>query len=137
MGPPPADGRRTSASAASTATTTAPPAVSSSPSAEDIRILGSSMTGGAMSVSVRPGSMGAVTVRSSDGLSSPPSAVHTSDTGRSSGGGMPMATTTGRRPSRGPVSTSEGRTENRRKQERTADSRRCSSSGRWVQAVTR
>ena len=47
---------------------------------------GPSSTGGPNAIS-RPRSNGAITTRSSDGFSSPPSADHTSDRARSSGGG--------------------------------------------------
>ena len=76
--------------------------------------------------------------RSSDGFSSPPSAVQTSEIARSSGGGR--ATVTGMFSGcslSDPERMSRGSASYRSAQARMVESRRCSSSGRCVHAVTR
>src|ERR1700694_2975917 len=83
-------------------------------------------------------SNGAFTTRSRDAFSSPPKADQTSEIDRSCGGGIAMFSVIGCRVwASAPLSTSAGMVWLRRKQRSNADSRRCSSSGRCVHAVTR
>ena len=82
--------------------------------------------------------IGAVTTTSSDGLSSPPSADQTSASERSCVGGWPTVDVHRQVGSASVPSSSSGLSIGlRRKQTSSDDSSRCSSSGRWVQAVTR
>ena len=100
-------------------------------------MVGPAMTGGPKDESVLM-TIGAVTTTSSDGLSSPPSADQMSASDRSCVSGWPTSMYTGRSASsREPPRLPGLSIGLRRKQSRSDDRRRCSSSGRCVHAVTR
>ena len=97
---------------------------------------GSSRTGGPAAWA-RSTTNGAVTIRSIDGFSSPPRADQTSAIERSLPSGRAVVTIRGRGcPASAPAHSDGASRSWRMKQPSRLDRSRCSSSGRWVQAVT-